>query len=1159
MSNEYDEQRMIICDRRSATTKVENGLNDSWTNSFNDSLHLRPGDRVAVYNSFIAEKGAGTAESIEFKQIDLKSKTPHIQQITQTQIIPAGSLLNNAGLNSQDESGLRFYKDQNVQNAAAGGGTLGKNQSPIVYMDYCENVDEGVLMRDNQTQIAINYYKCMDGLSYFQLPRRWAFDNYRDINRAFNTAPQQWADHDDIDHGRSRQEPVEIADSDALPIGTTTIYRPIDKVVGYVLDDYKLVLDDRTDIVYDPLTPLIRGQTRQGRVAKVILKNDNSRYTILKRKKNLMYPQNLVNALVPPISVELYADFVPPYYAADPEYHDYLLYTEKVDLQLQPGFTSSKYVSEELTRQMRSLNEDENRNLERHPTGQYITDPQTLTTIEQFVETATYKRFACSNDHYGAQKYFEQTLDNSEFVAPGNPQGVSGPTILSPSPNIGFVHQDRVITFLQQYQYIGCKRPELYLAGTEANDIFGFEVNSFSPVGQVLDRTFFQNNPLQIALEYNEANLLKLKKLMDAQGNYPELFSKENIANLYKNTIDQIVPSVDTSNVYYYVRGGPSAETLETSFVNIDNARFLHMNPQNTSYYNNLIHGDLKLDANWRDYAQLGCGYYDFRGNLITNVDTGATNQNEFSRQLNNTLQSGQTSELRYNSKPFFFHYEPSTKDTFFEAETVVNENSATTNYSYGCFGRDSVRGQILVYPNKIIATSDGGNTSGVGLPYDFFTDRDGLGNNILSRGRKVGFDRHFNAWGNACVCLTSGIPRLEYQQVLDGTKDFWGTSTQRGISPALVNSATNNPVEGIYSAPAVENDLQPFLNQIYLGADAPAIQFDGAHFNFQNLHTPLNKGNLNTLAIGDASGDEEQVVYKVNPQQAFNNLTPTQLPYENTIKFSYTNGGTADEERRRLNRNLEPFSIYDTTTGIFIQDFGYNEDVWDDSLWGRIGFTYEQFHNTNLNERQKRYTDFTDTSNILTTNANVKSSDIKSWAQNKFKEAQYTGVAFHPFQFTGFAAVSATAPPVAAADSILEFLPELIVPTSSVSIVAKEYPTQISNGFYNIRSDLALNVAAIMGGGDTSYPIVGIADKTTAVKDFFISSPSSISHTITRPVTISSITTNITDPDGTASRCSPNSVVIYRITRTMNTNYDILGDLERKLQELENEKNKKK
>ena len=1149
MSADYDEQRMVVCDRKSAVTKTEDGLNDTWTNDFNSSLELKPGDRIAVYNSFIAEKGAGTSQSIEFKEIDLKSKTSKSLSITTTQILPAGDVRNNEAL--LPEGGYRTYVEQLFQNFAAGSGSLHRLQEPQVYMDYCENTDKSITMRDNEASLAINYYKTMDGLSYFQLPRRWAYDDwitdFGNTPPTYNGVPGQWSDFDGLSRGRARNEPVQISSPDG--VGTTQIYFNLDQVVGYVKDDYKCIVDSRPDVAYSALPP-VRGLTRQGRVEKVILKNDNSRYTILKRKKNLMYPPegptaSLLTPQPPPINAGLYADFVPPYYAADPEFHDYLIYTDEVDLRVEPGFTSSQYVSEELTRQMRSLREDQNRKLERTPdAGQ---DMRTMTTIEQFIETSTYKRFASSNDYYGAERFFRQTLDNSAFVAPGNPVGFAGPTLLSAAPNIGFQQRQRVIQYLQQYQYIGCKRPELYIAGTQLNDIFGLQVVGDGGLN------YYRANPLEIALPYNDANLLKLKTLMDAEAQYPELFSKENIQNLYKITVDRRVPSVEATNPYVFIKTNPANpfDFIEHTYVTIDNARFLHMNPHETHYYNNLLYGDAKLDANWRDYTQLGNGYYDFRGNLIVNPNTGQADPNAYSRALGDPTIDGAVTygNLRFNSKPIFFYHSAATTDTLFTSDQVVDETMATENYTYGCFGRKSTTGNILIYPNKLLSTEEGQLSFSIGIPPEFFDPTSSL----ITQGRKIGFDRHFNAWSNACICLTSGIPRFEYQQTLDGTKALWGTETQYGWSGAPLAAPTTTP-QGIYSNPLTHNnDLQPFLNYKYMGADAPALVYDGAHFSFKDLHTPLNKGNLNTLAAGDASGDEAQVVYKINPQQSFNNLTPTQLPYDETIDFSYTSTGAADETRRPVNRNLETFSVYDTTTGIFIQDFGFNEDVWQDSLWGRLGFTYGQFHNSNPPERQKRYTDFTDTSNLLTTNADVKSRDIKSWAQNKFGESQYTGVLFHPFTFLAYKAGTP------ATDSYLEFYPEIIAPTDSVSIVAKEYPTQINNGFYNIRSDIALNASAVLGSGDTGYPIVGIADKTNSLKDFFISSPSSISHTITRPVTIASITTSITDPDGTPSRCSPNSVVIYRVTRTIDTSYNILGDLEKKLAELEELKKSKK
>ncbi len=1178
MSEEYDDMRMVVCDRKSATTKADDGLNNRWTNSFNDTIQLQPGDRIAVYNSFVAEKGAGTTESIEFKSIEL---SPVLKTITytQTQVLPAGDPRNNTAL---AESGFRTFLNQNTLTTAASAthvrdfGIDNIRGPPITYMDYCETTTESFIMKDNEANIVTNYYKTMDGNSYFQLPRRYAYDDILDIAGTPNTTPTQWSAMDEAVltdpavpsstiTGRCRAECVRISQQGTpfIPAQTTEYYN-IDDVVGYVVDDWKVVVDWRPRVA--PAVG-IQGLHREGRAQKVILKNDNSRYTILKRKKNLMRNQDRnPYATADLINTALMDDYRPPYYATDPEYYDYEIYREKINVKIEPGFTSSKYVSEEITRQLNSLNTDDTAFVERQPNGAGGIHEALLTNIDQFIETETYRRFEASNDYYGQKKFFQSCIDNTILpgagVGAGVPVGVLGPTTI----NGAFELDPFDMTFYQQYQYIGCKRPELYTAGTKLNDIFGLYMLN----ADTNDEAYWKTHGLILDLDYNDANLLLLKNFIDSQAQYPELFSKDNIKNLDLITL-QHAGRPPSKNIYYDARGfGPLSQ--ETSYVNIDNARYFHINQRPQHEYNNLLHNDPKLTtagpifaSDYRKYSQLGNSYYDWRGNEVVNTGTGATRDDQYSRDLPNPLIP---SANRYESVPFFVHYEPTLKDTLFVASEVINVNptlnqeSNSNNFTYGCFGRvadNHVRaGKIVIFPNKLLDR----NGDGVGLPPSVFTDT----GNIIFSGRKVGFDRHFNAWGNACICLTSGIPRYSYKPTLDGTKDYWDTETQMGIAPPIgVNDPTNTAVpqpsppglngEGNYSQInyQYENDIQQYLNFQYLGADAPQLVYDGAHFSFQQLHTPLNKGNQAVLTAGDISGDEAQIVYKINPQQAYNNLTPTQYPYEETLDFEYTSTSADDSKRRRVNRNLETFQVYDTSTGIFIEDFGYTEQVWNDSLWGRLGFTYEQFHNTNAIERNKRYTDFTDTSNILTTNADVKSKDIKSWMQNKFGQTTYAGTLFHPFQFKGF-----KVGPASSNGAVIDFTPEIIAPTTSVSVVAKDYPTQVNNGFYNIRCDLALNTNAVMGGGDTAFPIVGIADKTNAIKDFFISSPSSISHTITRPITISSITTLIDDPDGTASRCSPNSVVIYRLTRTRETSFDILGDLQRKLAELEKQKRKK-
>ena len=1171
MSSEYDDMQIVVCGRKQAITKDEGGLNNRWTNSFNETIQLKPGDKIAVYNAFISEKGAGTSESIEFKDINLKgSKTI---KVTKTQTIVAGDTRNNTGL---AESGKRFSSQIRFDGSVGNPKIADRFKEEFMYMDYVENATESIIQKDNSTSVTINYYKTMDGLCLYQLPRRWSNENYFSILGAKNVSPISWSVDDGLATGRCRGENVLIgSQSDILPTeqpGTVEFF-DIDEVYGYVLEDYKIIVDFQTDVDLVVGTPGTKGQVRRGRTKRLIIKNDNSRMTIMMRKKNLFLPTEF-GALhaTPPINDELYYDYIPPYYAMDPEFHDYITYREKVDLSLAPGFTSATYVSEELTRQLRSsqLGDDDIKNIERGHT-RVVNDFQarTVTNLEKFVETSTYRRFVSSNDFLGQKKFYDATLDNSNpvptTIPPTTKVGTHGPTTI-----LGTFLPARLYSpltnFYNQYQFIATKRPDLVEAGEELNDIFGNIVEVPFNNQQQLHYT---TNPIITDIPYSPANLLKLKKFIDAQANYPELFSKKNIRNVCK-TNSLAVPN--NLNPYYEVKQvnvAGFATLQETSFVTINNARYLHMNQYETKFYNNLLDGDPKLDADWAKYAMLGCSYYDWRGHEITNTADGSVNNTRFSRELNDPQESAEftlnpfapphNNERRLNSAPFFFHFDPSQKDKLYSDGQVVNQNSQNENYSYGCFGRDTVGGRVIVYPNKILDSS--GN--GVGLPPHFFTTSDG-GVGSIETGRKVGYDRHWNAWGTATIGLTSGIPKYEYKQTYNGNAPFWDTDTQNGVSPPLVSDPfigdTVDTIQGIYSTPGIDadddfnNSINQFLTNVYLGADSPAVAYDGAHFSFNNLHTPLNKGNLNTITAADESFDESEIVYKINPQQQYNSWSPSQRPYEETIDFKYVNDATATgETRRRVNRNLDPFQVYDTTTGIFIEDFGYSEDVWEESLWGRLGFTYDQLHNENPPERQKRYTDFTSTSNILTTNADVKSKDIKSWQQNKFKESQYSNTLFHAFQFKAFKAGKK-------GDQIvnLAFLPEIIAPTSSVSVVASEYPVQINNGFYNIRSDLALNVASVLGSGNSTFPIVGLADKTNSLKDFFISSPSSITHTITHPSTISSITTMIDDPDGTASRCSPNSVIIYRITRTRDTSFNILGDLQKKLQELELEKDKK-
>jgi len=153
---------------------------------------------------------------------------------------------------------------------------------------------------------------------------------------------------------------------------------------------------------------------------------------------------------------------------------------------------------------------------------------------------------------------------------------------------------------------------------------------------------------------------------------------------------------------------------------------------------------------------------------------------------------------------------------------------------------------------------------------------------------------------------------------------------------------------------------------------------------------------------------------------------------------------------------------------------------------------------------------------------------DTKGWNQNKFGNPRYDGKILHAYQFYAYHLTDQEN-----VAGYLKFIPEIVVGQTPIQIVADDYPVQLNNGYYGIRSDIISNAINGLGDGNVSYPLISISDKINSVKDVFISSPSLVQHTVTKPTIISSITTKITDPDGSLARCSKKSVVIYKIEKT--------------------------
>ena len=84
------------------------------------------------------------------------------------------------------------------------------------------------------------------------------------------------------------------------------------------------------------------------------------------------------------------------------------------------------------------------------------------------------------------------------------------------------------------------------------------------------------------------------------------------------------------------------------------------------------------------------------------------------------------------------------------------------------------------------------------------------------------------------------------------------------------------------------------------------------------------------------------------------------------------------------------------------------------------------------------------------------------------------------------------------------------------------------------------------MIGGETSnslLPVMAICDKQYSGGDFVFFNSNNLQFRVTKPQTISSITTSIHDPDGSFARTNEDNCVIYKIVKNMNVRTNLLQD----------------
>jgi hypothetical protein len=549
----------------------------------------------------------------------------------------------------------------------------------------------------------------------------------------------------------------------------------------------------------------------------------------------------------------------------------------------------------------------------------------------------------------------------------------------------------------------------------------------------------------------------------------------------------------------------------------------------------------------------------------------------------------GQTREfdLSHMSMPIFFYFDKNNKDKLTSGEDE-------TDLCYGCFSkaRAQITGKpeqefICIHPEKLH-----------GIRREAFVYRGGYNSgwhkrNILPETTYIGWDWHFNSFGNLVLLKDVGTPK--YDQGSNGTKAD-GTADEGLSSFIKMEEKFIVGTGGQVSSYRSKNQI----NLTYIGTNNIACKYnqDNKNFYFEYLHTPeriqndWNSGlpektgtTTTSVAIVDGQGTE---VYKINKRLEGWTFCPDMCPYLNNDKFTLGGQAAAQATDPSISINsfsqLIPWTIYDSHMGvninfgksalisknkkpIYVPDVAGQEQIyfnnnsnksqlelWNNSVLGIMGFSFEQFNpdivlfNENGAQARVRY-DNNDSLYNPTTNCQVVNTDVNQYVVSPWGAVQY-GTQM-PYQiilnnifYTRFGET------ISGQQVDSPYFPAITQATQSIQITSVNLPRVVLKPFYNIRTDI-LSQDRYIGGINSglAFPIIACVNRINADKDFVQLDGDSEVFTLTTPLKFNSITTAITDSNGKLGELDDGSVVIYKITKMDNLqNYDILAQIQQKL-----------
>ena len=1169
----FEDITLLECNRKQSvqaeTDNIDYGI---YTNRMGKVIDLNIGDTIELKSAFINQRGCANPNSLEFKGSDIGVYI----DLEETQ-------------SSKEYPDIYVYSDKDKN--------IDADPDPFSHLNNPEDISNmGNLafrqiknqtrrysLKDNEMHLEVNYYKSSNGECSNMMPRACVRTNFDGAEVEIgapahkvkhpewpnlNTAPMVWTSSDveadvirvagvtdsGIEHYGYYSGHVFYLWNNAKWLGAwwgSLYYYDIPN-----RNDYHEVWADTTGCItptyykdhmaipgLSPIDMITMGR----KFSEIRPRYDNSKFTLFEREYDWLvwgttngmpsYTYNNDDGTEHEIRPQNWYAWTDMEFPAEegrfprkwlrhkcrsPALYPYEKVIVNKSVSIRKGFSSPQSVAEQITEQLQEQDTDapyvstiiKDRGVDQDYVG-YQVSPYSIE-----YKTSLYRAVYCAGlNTLNSLAFYDYMMYGTRQIV---------------QPDVTKQDGEEAFNWWRAHHNICVKRPDLFVAGRKVNTALGgvqvpelqppisetymdpkdpsdnssFGIPNYIQNEITMNTTLLNNWTDNIVTSwiYNEDNLNMLNELFKVQGQYPELF--EGPTKYYAD-------NVAFNNKYFEDGANPPTLWMETATIN--NSRLLHMNRFNVDITQaDGINPALKFDCLGDD------GYVQFKYN---NGQPAGANR--------------RTYDAPHNSSPVFFKYDINNVDTW-------TSGYETNNLSYGFATKTKIDGNwfITLHPelcNGIrpdIFAQRGGAKDTVATSPDW--EAEAIGSNTCI----IGWDYHFNSWGNVVMVQDNGMC---YQSV----NNEWvagqtGADGYTGDDGAEVTTTADK------------------YDQTYIGANNTACVFDTTsnRFGFEYLHVPENIGNdynsgstdfvegkkeaVEQFPIIDDAGDE---VYKINKRLKEWIFCSDMCPYKKlnaTIGAVAVNGGINLDP---ANLNLQYWTIYDSHMGVNI-NFGktaqlskntFNrsqQEVWNNSVLGIMGFTYDQFNpevinNKNNNQARVNYRNIRSIYNP-STNSQIVNTDATQFIMNPYGAVQYTTQ-------LPFGLYMADVEDKALKKTPWSYLPAISQQTQSIKIEGVNLPKVILKPYLTVRSDIISNTKYIGGdNGGLKMPIMAVINKINSNKDY-LQLEGSETFTITQPTKFSHITTAICDPSGEVALVDDGSAVIYKITKIDSlSKYDV-------------------